>query len=83
MPERFSRPTPTEPPRPEPLILTQQDQELLELLLPAEEIALLHQVEQGQVPCPACDQPLQGMVMIAEEYEGLTLVCLGCGLCEY
>ena len=81
--ERDTHSLPPEPQRPEPLILTPQDQELLELLLPAEEIALLHQVEQGQVPCPACDQPLQGMVMIAEEYEGLTLVCWGCGLCEY
>ena len=81
--ERDTHSLPPEQPRPEPLILTQQDQDLLELLLPAEEVALLHQVEQGQVPCPACDHPLQGMVMIAEEYEGLTLVCWGCGLCEY
>lgn len=83
MVERDTHPLPPEPLRPEPLILTQQDHDLLPLLLPAEEIALLHQVEQGLVPCPACEHPLQGMVMIAEEYEGLTLVCPGCGLCEY
>lgn len=83
MRERDTHSLPPEFWRPAPLILTQQDEDLLDLLLPAEEVALLHQVEQGQVACPACDQPLHGMVMIAEEYEGLTLVCLGCGLCEY
>lgn len=83
MPERFSRPISTEPPRPEPLILSGEDLGFLELLLTPQELALLHQVEQGSLPCPACEQPLAGWVMIAEEYEGLTLVCWGCGLCEY
>lgn len=69
--------------RPEPLIFTAQDVDVLKHILPAEELALFHQAQQGELLCLSCEQPLLGLVMIAEEYEGLTLVCLGCGYCEY
>lgn len=79
----LERDLPPLPNRPEPLIFTVQDTDLLEYLLPAEELALFQQANRGELLCLACEQPLLGLVMIAEEYEGLTLVCLGCGYCEY
>ena len=69
--------------RPEPLILTGRDADLLQTLLPAAELERLQQAEAGQLPCPSCETPLWGLVMIALEYQGLTLVCPGCGFCEY
>lgn len=80
MPEREP---PSLPDRPDPLILTAQDADVLAYILPAEDLDLFTRANRGEVFCPQCDQPLLGMVMIAEEYEGLTLVCLGCGCCEY
>ncbi len=69
--------------RPEPLILSSQDLDVLVHILPGEELARFQQANRGELLCLNCDQPLLGLVMIAEEYEGLTLVCLGCGWCEY
>lgn len=69
--------------RPEPLIFTRADKDLLELILTDQELTRLHQAEQGEALCLACEQPMYGIVMIAPEYEGLTLVCVGCGWCEY
>lgn len=69
--------------RPEPLIFTAQDADLLEYILSVDELALFHQANRGELLCLECEQPFLGVVMIAEEYEGLTLVCLGCGYCEY
>ena len=71
------------PDRPDPLIFTAQDADLLKQILPAEELALFQQANRGELLCLQCEQPVLGVVMIAEEYEGLTLVCLGCGYCEY
>ena len=68
--------------RPDPLILGMGDLEVLELILTSGELQLIQQAEQGQLPCPDCEQPLSWVAMIAEEYEGLVLVCPGCGLCE-
>ncbi len=69
--------------RPDPLVLTEQDQDLLNILLTDQELAQVEQVQEGNLPCPMCEQPLDWLVMIAQEYEGLTLVCCGCGFCEY
>lgn len=69
--------------RPEPLIFTAQDTDLLEHILPVEELTLFEQANRGELLCLTCEQPLLGLVMLAEEYEGLTLVCLECGYCEY
>lgn len=69
--------------RPAPLILTEQDMDLVVYLLSREELAQFEQANRGELLCLNCEQPLLGLVMIAEEYEGLTLVCLGCGWCEY
>lgn len=80
MPERDLLPLSN---RPEPLVFSIQDADLLEYILPAEELALFEQANRGELLCLTCEQPLLGLVMIAEEYEGLTLVCLGCGYCEY
>lgn len=80
MPERDLYPPSN---RPEPLIFTAQDADLLEHILPAEELALFKRANRSELLCLTCEQPLLGLVMIAEEYEGLTLVCLGCGYCEY
>jgi hypothetical protein len=78
--ERDLHPLPNQP---DPLIFTAQDTDLLEHILPAEELALFQQASRGELLCLNCEQPLWGLVMIAEAYEGLTLVCLGCGYCEY
>jgi hypothetical protein len=83
IPEREPENHHCEPHRPEPLILTLGDLELLELILTADEFELIQRSEQGQLPCPDCEQPLGWVAMIAEEYEGLALVCLSCGRCEY
>ena len=72
-----------DPHRPDPLILTLADLELLDLILTAEEVELIQRAERKELPCPDCEQPLGWVAMIAEEYEGLILVCLGCGRCEY
>jgi hypothetical protein len=72
-----------EPIPPEPLVLTAQDLDLLQHLLPAEELWQLQQANRGELLCLTYEEPLLGMVMIAEAYEGLTFVCLGCGYCEY
>lgn len=80
MPERDIQPAPE---RAAPLILTVQDIDLLEYILSAEELELLKRADQGELLCLHCEQPFLGVVMIAEEYEGLTLVCLECGYCEY
>ena len=69
--------------RPEPLIFTAQDADLLQHILPAEELVLFRQANRGELRCLQCEQPVLGVVMLAEEYEGLTLVCLSCGFCEY
>jgi hypothetical protein len=80
MPERDTQPAPE---RAAPLILTAQDVDLLEYILSTEELELLKQADRGELLCFHCEQSVLGVVMIAEEYEGLTLVCLGCGYCEY
>lgn len=69
--------------RSEPLIFTAQDADLLEHILSVQELDRFWQANRGELLCLECEQPLFGIVMIAEEYEGLTLVCLGCGYCEY
>lgn len=68
---------------PNPLILTERDQDLLAFILSPDDLALIETAKEGELPCPLCDQPLDWLVMIAEEYEGVTLVCCGCGFCEY
>jgi hypothetical protein len=72
-----------EPHRPDPLILGLGDLEVLELILTADEFELIHRAERRELPCPDCEEPLGWVTMIAEEYEGLALVCLRCGRCEY
>jgi hypothetical protein len=83
MPETEPRNRQFDPHRPDPLILTLGDLELLELILTAEEVELIQRAERRELSCPDCEQPLDWVAMIAEEYEGLVLVCLGCGRCEY
>ena len=37
----------------------------------------------GDLPCPRCEKPLIGeKVVIQGLYEGVALVCVGCGFCE-
>ncbi len=79
----LERDTPPGTIRPEPLILTEQDMDLLRYLLSTEELAQFERANRGELLCLNCEQPVLGWVMIAEEYEGLTLVCLECGWCEY
>ena len=54
--------------------------------LTAQEAELLHQAENGGLPCPCCGQPLAGVkVMIEGIYEGVLLSCWdvsGCGFVE-
>lgn len=70
------------PERVAPLVLMAQDEDVLRYILPAEELELLKRADQGELLC-FCGHPFLGVMMIAEEYEGLTLICLGCGYCEY
>jgi hypothetical protein len=80
MPER-DLPVPSR--RPEPLVFMAQDTDFLKHILPAEELILFRQANRGELRCFQCEQPVLGVVMLTEEYKGLTLVCLGCGYCEY
>jgi hypothetical protein len=57
--------------------------DLLPYILPPAELSRFEQANRGELSCLVCEQPVLGLVMIAEEYEGLTLVCVECGYCEY